>query len=619
MLFISSFSYFTFGQNSILTNVGSVNMTDPDESGFYSLTMNDPNYDFVTPISTANLLQTVLPTSLFTIDLPNDNIGAFTFKIKNFELSNTSNFNLFAELYDIPNGISNTFGYFHIESNNNLILGYIIINETKYNILPLNANNVLLCKIKTSPNGFKDCLTAEENPQVQQFDPCPENKVIDVLFLFTTKARKSIHTSMSPNTYANMCIAQANTTLINSGISNTKLKFNLVGTEIYTPADNYEDFQSLNKTLQPFLDDININNLRNNYKADLVVLVADQPDLSSINGATNGIGTFNPNNYKILIGVQSGLTAFVFPHEAGHQMGGIHQQCALSMTTQCDATTPLARPHGFIYTSGSTKRTMMHVNATGSSRILMYSNPNLQDSGIPTGTGTNDVAGFVSEIGGCQISDFRNSAPPLSVNIISPGCANYSSILTANAIVSNGTAPYTFQWYYLIYPNVQWIPIGTNSSVCNFPTPPNPNNGTGSKAMYIKCEITDAIIEHTSNYQIVQVPCSSGIGPMKLAKNEINLVEELSIKEEINENNNFKIFPTLAQQQLNFESKIISEKNIYIKIVDVNGKEYFSKKYQPNILIKDNINIENLENGKFYFRIISENGLETLSFIKSNH
>jgi len=135
----------------------------------------------------------------------------------------------------------------------------------------------------------------------------------------------------------------------------------------------------------------------------------------------------------------------IFVHEAGHLYGCRHH----------DSTDPTAQPyaHGYIFRPNFLAPRCYTIMVSGSeihgsrSRLLNFSTPNVSIQGEPTGTSSaNDNARRVTETFPI-LRDFRASPfRPLTASIWGTQTGDECTQGDWEAVVSCGTAPYTFEW-----------------------------------------------------------------------------------------------------------------------------------------------------------------------------
>jgi hypothetical protein len=98
------------------------------------------------------------------------------------------------------------------------------------------------------------------------------------------------------------------------------------------------------------------------------------------------------------------------------------------------------------------------------SRILLYSNPDVEYKNKATGTSSdNNVARRLRETS-ATVESFRPYTPPFSVNISGPVKGDNNGTYTWSAIVSNGIPPYTYRWDYS-YDGSNYAYFGNTSSI----------------------------------------------------------------------------------------------------------------------------------------------------------
>lgn len=227
-------------------------------------------------------------------------------------------------------------------------------------------------------------------PALATSDPVPSAMTddpgqIDVLVVYTTKAKDAQGGTNNMLALINNAVALANQAYTNSGIA-TQLR--LVGTlettynEGTTNTDFYDSLNRLTNTSDGFMD--NVHTLRNELGADMVNLLID-------NNAFCGLAwqmTFESTSfasYAFSVVDEGCVTNYSFAHELGHNMGSEHDRA--------NASSPLF-PYSYGYRDNVDPvrfRTVMAYACSGLTcpRINYFSNPYVTYSGQPTGINEN--------------------------------------------------------------------------------------------------------------------------------------------------------------------------------------------------------------------------------------
>lgn len=252
---------------------------------------------------------------------------------------------------------------------------------------------------------------------------CPAT-TIDVLVVYTLAASASWGGDAQSNSFIATAITNFNTSLINSGVTNTTINLVYSGQIDYSESgDIYLDLPRFSNKNDGFMDDV--HTLRTTYGADLCALVTSSP--TSICGL--GYLNSNPTDYTGSIAFtvtlfNCAVSNYTLAHEMGHNMG-FHHDWYVST-----ATTPCINHHGYInrtainqgISSGISKkwRTIMAYNdecadnGFNCSRINRWANPNLNHNSEPTGIAignqnpSNEAFGF-SRLA-CVVSQFMPTA-----------------------------------------------------------------------------------------------------------------------------------------------------------------------------------------------------------------
>jgi hypothetical protein len=207
---------------------------------------------------------------------------------------------------------------------------------------------------------------------------CDTVKIIDIMVVYTAEAAEEVAGNGGILSLIDLCIEISNTSFINSGIN---ARLNLVHAEQI----NYSDQNTADTNLDRITNNPggmfnNVYEMRNTYKADIVVLMVNM--MYGYSGIANVMTTntiaFESSAFAVVSRRESLASHLVFTHEVGHVMGAGHDRC-----DDPNWEGLYHYSHGHV---GSTYRTIM--SETGNNnRIEYWSNPNLTyiGDGLPMG------------------------------------------------------------------------------------------------------------------------------------------------------------------------------------------------------------------------------------------
>jgi peptidyl-Asp metalloendopeptidase len=219
-----------------------------------------------------------------------------------------------------------------------------------------------------------------------------DGSVIDLLVVYTPAARSASGGRRGIENLISLGVTETNTAFANSGIQ-TRLRL-VHRTEIqYTESTERIgiDLQRLRITDDGFMDSVHA--LRNQYKADLVMLVGN----SAVNacGVAYVMSPISPafeSSAFSYIARQCISPTYGFGHELAHNMGSDH--------APDDPIGPAAYSYSYGYKDPLFRfRTMMaYPCAQSCTRVLRFSNPRIPYNGWPTGTATQDNAQSINNV-----------------------------------------------------------------------------------------------------------------------------------------------------------------------------------------------------------------------------
>ena len=221
----------------------------------------------------------------------------------------------------------------------------------------------------------------------------------------------------------NTAISETNSAYSNSGITPRVQLAHSVQVS-YTESGSHDtDLTRFRGTADGYMD--NVHALRNQYRADVMVLLINNTSLCGLASAIPATATtaFATVHYDCATGNYS------FGHEIGHLQGARHDN---------DSGGP-SYAHGYYYSPGAW-RTIMAVLRTGVTRIQRFSTPNRTWNGVPTGTSaSNDNVRRINETAS-TVANFR-------LDPVTAFLTRSANLATVTAHPSGGTGSYTYQWY----------------------------------------------------------------------------------------------------------------------------------------------------------------------------
>jgi hypothetical protein len=225
----------------------------------------------------------------------------------------------------------------------------------------------------------------------------PTGETIDVLVLYTPKARTAAGGVPAMNALVDLAIADTNTAYANSNVAQ-RLRL------VYKGEINYAESATAD-ALENFSIDLNLltdkagpddpggvmdsaHTLRDNYHADLVALLADYSGgycglawLMQSNSLSFESRGFSVINWDCAVAPQNS-----FAHELGHNMGLAHDK------GNSGNSLPVFS-YAYGYAVPGQFRTIMAYNCSPSCpRVRHFSNPNVLYAGQPTGTAANSAS-----------------------------------------------------------------------------------------------------------------------------------------------------------------------------------------------------------------------------------
>ena len=305
-------------------------------------------------------------------------------------------------------------------------------------------------------------IPAENDAKGARLAPCPTSRPTRVLVLVSPAA---VATGNNINQTANLAVSQFNSCIYNSGITSGAV-LELAGVQNFNFVESTVGANLARTDVNRLAADFNAQNLRNQFQADLVVLLTNG-NYAGFRGIVAAIGPNSDLAYAI-VQINDATNSKSFAHEIGHLYGGRHQD---------DNATP-----GPQYAKGYLIKnwlgtvvdcTIMATASNGGSRLLNFSNPSVSVSGRATGTtGDNNNARRVGETFS-TLKTFRiDPTYALSGYIEGPDEVASPGLRTFEAVYSCGSAPYTFAWATSL-DGIIYTSNSTTTETFNYPFYPN--------------------------------------------------------------------------------------------------------------------------------------------------
>lgn len=213
---------------------------------------------------------------------------------------------------------------------------------------------------------------------------------IDVLVLYTPRARSAAGSEAAIRNLINLAVAETNTSYSNSGITQ---RLRLVNAQeiAYTEASSMDlDLSYLQGSYDSYMNQA--HTLRDTYGADLVSLIVEASQYCGIAYMMDGVSTgFAAYGFSVV--ARSCATGYYsFGHELGHNMGAGHDWYVDT------SVNPYTHSHGYVNVS-ERWRTVMAYNdectagGVSCTRLPFWSNPAVirygEPMGVASGTDTS--------------------------------------------------------------------------------------------------------------------------------------------------------------------------------------------------------------------------------------
>ncbi|MEM9819676.1 MAG: T9SS type A sorting domain-containing protein [Bacteroidota bacterium] len=481
--------------------------------------------------------------------------------------------------------------------------------EQRYKLIGLNeSQGVLLSKAPLAPEA-EGCTAGNEeispgenegnvssaNYALPRVASCPNNE-IRILYLYTTKAEAC---GFSADNVAEEVTAMLNAAIGNSGVSG--FSFTTAAVELL---EEFEEGEKPNKAeAQRVQDDPEAINLRNQWKADLVLLLGEYVESDALFGFVIDIKTSKENAFAVTkISEAADCKNMVGPHEISHMMGARHQK-PINCVHGSDPN--FSRAHGF-KTKNDFKDILTGFKCSATRRIN-WSNPEVEHDGEPTGKRRANNAAAVeghAPTVACFYPEYVDpSTNKLTVSFHGPSFLNSNTTYTWTSSVNGGIAPYTIQWYVSTNgANFSLIHTGTTLTRNSNSLPPG--------VLTLRCKATDAMPQTaTQDRKILNSGFGNGGGGFKPGGN----IQQMASSANKKRTTQPVIYPNPTDQDLQILNSTGCQS---YEIMNIAGQIIQSGKLNPRTNTAK-ITLPNQQSGIYWIRLIySDQQARYLKFIQ---
>lgn len=447
------------------------------------------------------------------------------------------------------------------------------------------------CGVNSGTLGYRSSSQSQQksssnnnSPSANRITPCNPLTTDEVrILVLWTQAAANIEANI--NNRIALAIAQTNQAYLNSQVGGT-LNLVLAGSQQV----NFNETQNIQTDVGVLAGRADIQTLRNQFQADLVVLLTNG-NYGGTFGIVQAIGPNFNGAYSITQTDAATGGRFTFAHEVGHLFGARHDN---------DPTGTIE--HGYNFRTGwfiftKQRYTLLATMPAGKTREQNYSNPDVRIKNKPTGTANlNNNAQQHRNTDAIIANFFPNQAvnPQLAIDILQDNPNVCCTLVTAEADVYCGTAPFYFNWT-ISYDGINWQLL-PNSEIVTF------NTDCDKTTLIIELAVTDANGQFRSVRKYYNADCGQ---TQRVIKNP-------PIKEKDKSSILQRVYPNPSSSTAQIELKLLIAESLQVDVVDATGnirKQVFNG-YLPKGSSTLTLNTSILQAGVYQLRLTSKNRQE---------
>lgn len=407
--------------------------------------------------------------------------------------------------------------------------------------------------------------------------------IVKVLVCYTQNAKNSV---ANIDQLIDQIFIYQNGAVYNSAGSTQNLSFQLAAKQQIS----FTESGDMSDDLNDLSIDATVQTLRNNNKADIVVLLTGNSYPGAI-GEVKEINASLNDAFAIVAAPEAIGGNFVFMHEVGHLFGARHQQSSLCNANPDDN----AGQHGFKFNTGvfgiTQRKTIManrYFSCGTKSKEHYYSTPNKKIMGKTIGSNpANNVTQLMLD-NACRFASYyqeSGSNGGVSVTINGPLQANAYDNVNFTAVTQGIPSP-VYSWS-ISYEGFSYYGTGGNSVALS-------EYMNDEDHLWVKVTASGGGLSASDFHKVQNIdnPYRPAPPQTKPEDNELQQVDK----------HHLKIYPNPAKQELNLYFTSETNDHIEVSVFDVYGRVLLTRTYKvtAHSLNTPKLLIEGLASGSYF-------------------
>jgi hypothetical protein len=399
-------------------------------------------------------------------------------------------------------------------------------------------------------------LTVE--PQSLSAGQADDGSTIDVMIMYSPQARIAEGGTAKMLQLIDLAVSETNQAYINSGIAQ-RIRLVYTGETSASESGNFNTDLSRLTFTDGYMDEV--QQLRNDYRADLVSLIVKNPDYCGLSWMMSSLSSSFESRAYSVVSSDCATGNYSLAHEMGHNMGAAHDWYTI-LHNSSDHQGVYSYSEGYVASNNAWRTIMAYPTACSNcQRLLYFSNPDIYYGGLPMGVAEGNTYAADNR------KTLNNTAYTVANFRLSQGAVPTTPTTLSPSGTINTALP-TFSWYPVSSASQYILTVNNISAQAMYTLTLNASEVCGASS----CTTTPGTTLNPGTYSwYLQASSTNGVSPASVGKT-FTIVLPLSTPVLISPEGN------LASAQPTFKWQEVSGANQYSLVVrDSSGTTVIEK------------------------------------------